>query len=126
MAKRQKLAKTDGLGPYEIKKIREAIRLVWHRSHARKLVVVRCTRKDGFEYCEKCKQKTPHLKIDHIEKVGDVDEGFIKRLFIPSKGLQGLCKACHDLKTSIERVSKDIGGKRKRKPSFFDVWEDEK
>lgn len=103
MTKRQKLAKTDGLGPLEIKKIRSALRLVWHRSHARKLVVERCTGKGGFTFCEKCKKKTPHLKIDHIEKVGDLDGGFIARLMTPSINLQGLCTYCHADKTKEER-----------------------
>ncbi len=101
--KKQKPKKTDGLGPYEIKKIRNALRLVWHRSHARKLVVIRCTGKDGFPKCEQCRKKTPALKIDHIENVGDVDGGFIKRLFVASQKLQGLCKKCHDAKTKLER-----------------------
>lgn len=114
MAKRQKLVKTDGLGPLEIKKIRTALRLVWHRSHARKLVVLRCTKKDGFTYCEKCARITPQLKIDHINACGDVDGGFISRLFCPSKQLQGMCKDCHDLKTWQERVEKDTGKKRRR------------
>lgn len=102
--KKAKLAKTDGLGPLEIKKIRTAIRLVWHRSHARALVVKRCTGKGGFAYCETCKKRTPSLKIDHIQVVGDVDEGYIKRLFCPSRKLQGLCKPCHDEKTKGERA----------------------
>ncbi len=116
MAKRQKLVKTDGLGPLEIKKIRAALRLVWHRSHARRLVVLRCTDKDGFARCEKCEVRTPALKVDHIEKVGDVDEGFIARLFIPSYKLQGLCKICHDAKTKLEKaMSKKTQVKTKRK-----------
>jgi hypothetical protein len=120
MPKRQKLKPTDGLGPLEVKKIRTAIRLVWHRCHARKLVVKRCTGKDGFTYCEKCDRRTPSLKIDHIERVGDVDEGFIARLFVPSNRLQGLCKDCHDLKTAIERGTKDTGKRKRRKPTFWD------
>jgi hypothetical protein len=99
----KKLKKTDGLGPLEIKKIRNAIRLVWHRCYARQLVVKRCTDKSGFRRCEKCKKRTPDLKIDHIEAVGDVDGGFIARLFCPSSGLQGLCRACHTEKTKQER-----------------------
>lgn len=104
MAKRQKLVKCDGLGPYEIKRIRAAIRLVWSRCHARALVTKRCTGKDGFTYCEKCKKRCPNLKIDHIQAVGEVDAGFILRLFVPSKQMQGLCKQCHDLKTRMERI----------------------
>lgn len=103
MAKRQKLTKLDGLGPYEIRKIRSAIRIVWHRSYARALVVKRCKDENGFARCEKCKKTTPSLKIDHIKQVGDVDGGFIKRLFCPSNQLQGLCPLCHNLKTKEER-----------------------
>lgn len=95
--------KCDGLGAHEIKKIRSAIRLVWHRSHARRLVVIRCTGKDGFFRCELCAKKTPQIKIDHIRRVGDVDDGFIARLFCPSNELQGLCVSCHNEKTKAER-----------------------
>lgn len=102
--KKVKLQKFDGLGPYEKKKIREAVRQVWHRSYARKLVVDRCTGFDGFSFCELCDKRTPKLKVDHIQKVGDVDAGFILRLFVPSKKLQGLCKECHDMKTKEERA----------------------
>lgn len=103
MAKKQKLAKTDGLGPLEIKKIRSAIRLVWHRSHARSMVVRRCTGFDGYFRCETCGAKTPVLKVDHIKAVGDVDAGFIARLFCSSKQLQGMCTECHNKKTAEER-----------------------
>lgn len=102
MAKK-KYEKVDGLGPKDLMKIRAAIRLVWHRSHVRKLVVNRCIGAGGFSYCEKCKKRAPKVFIDHIKRVGDVDEGFIKRLFVSSKWLQGLCKKCHDSKTKQER-----------------------
>lgn len=95
--------KIDGLNAKDIANIRKAIRQVWHRSHVRKLCVQRCIGKDGFSYCEKCKKRSPKVFIDHKIAVGDVDAGFIKRLFISSKGLQGLCKKCHDTKTSAER-----------------------
>lgn len=97
------LEKSDGFGPYEIKKVRSALRLVWHRSHARALVVKRCTREDGYPYCEKCGERTPKLKIDHIIQCGDLDGGFLARLFCPSSALQGLCKDCHNAKTREER-----------------------
>lgn len=101
--KKRKLQKTDGLGPLEKKKIRQALRLVWQRSHARKIVVERCTDAAGFTRCEGCVKRTPNLKIDHIENVGEVDAGFISRLFVPSNMMQGLCKTCHDAKTKRER-----------------------
>jgi hypothetical protein len=117
MAKK-KIVKTDGIGPYEIDKIRNAVRLVWHRSLARALVVKRCLGKDGFSYCEKCKKKCPHLKVDHIENVGNVDAGFILRMFVSSRKLQGLCHECHKLKTKEERarVKKDTD---KNKDDFY-------
>lgn len=113
--KRKKIQHTDGLGPHEVKKIRSALRLVWHRSHARKLAVTRCTGKDGFTFCEACFEKTPKLKVDHIKACGDVDAGFLKRLFCPSSELQGLCKKCHDAKTKAERKAKPKGGSVKIK-----------
>lgn len=94
----------DGLGPKNIKAIRNAVRLIWHRSHAKRLVVQRCTDKDGFPFCEKCKKRVPKIAVDHIKNVGDVDGGFIERMFVPSKYLQGLCKACHNPKTKIEHA----------------------
>lgn len=99
----KKLAPTDGLGPLEIKKIRSAVRLVWHRCHARKLVVKRCTGLNGFLFCEKCFDQVPKIKIDHIKNVGDVDAGFITRMFVSSDKLQGLCTKCHNEKTRKER-----------------------
>lgn len=92
----------DGFGPKEKKNARNALRLVWQRSHARKLVIKRCTGKDGFPRCEKCKKKTPVVKVDHIKRIGEMDSGFISRLFVPSKDLQGLCPPCHQKKTNSE------------------------
>lgn len=102
---RTKLQKTDGLGPLEIKKIRSAVRLVWHRCHARSLVVKRCTGKGGFQFCEKCKKRTPKLKVDHLINVGDLNDGFIPRMFCSSVGLQGLCDECHKAKTKEEKMN---------------------
>lgn len=101
--KKEKPQKIDGLSPKDIQKIRTAIRQVWHWSYPRKLCVERCTNPNGFVYCELCKKKVPKIFVDHKKNVGDVDSGFIERLFCPSKGLQGLCKKCHDAKTKDER-----------------------
>lgn len=103
MARRTKLTPCDGLGPLEVKKIRAALRQCWHRTHSRRLVVKRCTGGDGYTYCELCHERTPQIKIDHITPCGEVDGGYIRRLFCASKYLQGLCKKCHDLKTKQER-----------------------
>lgn len=106
MAKRKakpKILKIDGLSPEDIAKIRKAIRQVWSWSHPRRLCIARCTDKDGFPKCEKCLERCPKVYVDHIERVGDVDSGFIKRLFVSSEGLQGLCRVCHAAKTNLER-----------------------
>lgn len=100
---REKVKPTDGLGPLEIKKIRAAVRLVWQRSHARRLVIKRCTDKDGYLWCEECHEMTPVLKVDHTVQVGDLDDGYIPRMFVPSSGLRGMCADCHRKKTAEER-----------------------
>lgn len=105
MAK-NKLKRFDGLGPYEVKKIRAAVRRVWEYSLARGTVKKRCLDQEGFSKCEKCKKRTPSLKVDHIVACGDVDAGFIERMFVPSAKLMGLCKRCHDSKTKGERAMK--------------------
>lgn len=101
--KRAKLELVDGLGPKDIKRIRSAIRMTWHWSYAKKLCAKRSMHSDGFPYCEKCGEKVAKIYVDHIVAVGKLDDGFIKRLFCPSTGLQALCKKCHDLKTKEER-----------------------
>lgn len=103
MSKRTKLKPQDGLGPLELKKIRSALRQVWHRSHARRLAVKRCTDGEGYTVCEQCGMRTPKLKVDHVEPVGGI-EGMIERLFCPSTLLQGLCNDCHKVKTKAERA----------------------
>ncbi len=110
-AKKQKLVGSDGLGPKEIKQIRTALRKVWSWSTARRLVVKRCQDKKDPEYskCEKCKKRCPKIYVDHIVACGDVDSGYIERLFIPSKYLQGMCKKCHGLKTKMERAVASCG-----------------
>jgi len=96
--------KIDGLSAHDIKKIRAAVRQVWHRSHVRKLCVNRCIGKGGFSFCEACGKRAPKVHIDHKLNVGAVDAGFIERMFTPSKNLQGLCKVCHNQKTKAERA----------------------
>lgn len=93
----------DGLGPRDIKKIRSALRQVWSWSHPRKLVIKRCTGDDGFLYCEACNARAPKIHVDHMVNVGEVNSGFIARLFVSSKRMTGLCVACHKVKTSGER-----------------------
>lgn len=105
MAKRKLPAvKVDGLGPKDVKRIRSALRDVWRWNHARNLVIKRCLIANGFSKCEKCKKKCPKVFVDHKKACGDVREpDYIKRMFIPSKFLQGLCQKCHSVKTKKER-----------------------
>jgi len=102
-SKKEKPKPIDGLSPKDVEKIRKAIRQVWSWSYPRRLCIQRATGKDGFARCEICKKKTPKVYVDHINKVGDVDAGFIKRLFCASKFLQAICKTCHNQKTKEER-----------------------
>ncbi len=98
----RKAPHTDGLGARELAKIRGGLRVVWHRSRARKLCVERCTDAEGYGVCEACFGRTPTLKIDHVVPCGGV-EGLIERMFCPSSGLMGLCPTCHNEKTKAER-----------------------
>lgn len=122
--KEKKAAKKfDGLGPHLKQKIRSAIREVWQRSsESRKIVVNRTALPNGYSRCEHpaCKGKRyPKNYIDHIENVGDLDGGFIERMFVPSHGLQGLCKAHHDAKTAAERKASKKKTVKKSKDDFF-------
>lgn len=100
---KKKAEKVDGLSPTDRAKVRSAIRQVWQRSHPRKLAVARVTDKEGFQYCEECGKKCAKVQIDHIIPVGDILVGGIKRMFCPSKGLRGLCKECHKIKTKKDK-----------------------
>ena len=104
-SKKKKPSPVDvGLGPAEIAKIRQANRQLWQRSSlARKLVVKRCLLPDGFSKCEQCLEVCAKVAVDHIEKEGAVEGGYLDRLWISSTQLQGLCKRCHDSKTKAER-----------------------
>ena len=117
--RKTKKEKIDGLSPDLIKKIRNAIRLIWHRSHPRKLCVERATGKDGFFYCESCERRSPKIKIDHKQNVGAIDSGFIERMFTPSVNLQALCAPCHNEKTKAERA-KNKKPKKKKDFARFD------
>jgi len=119
----RKAPHTDGFGPRERARLVSAIRQVWYQCRARKLCVARCTDKAGFTFCEKCRARTPKLKVDHIEPCGPVDsDGFLQRLLCPSIKLQGLCKECHDLKTAGENEAKRLGVGKKQKKRFLDSF----
>lgn len=95
--------KVDGMSATDRAKVRSAIRQVWHRSHPRKLCVARCTDERGFQHCEECLEIVPKVQVDHMIPVGDIENGGIKRMFCPSKGLRGLCASCHKIKTKSDK-----------------------
>lgn len=103
MAKK-KAPPIDGMSPALRAKIRSAIRQVWSRSHARKLVIARCTDKKGFLVCEECYEIVPKIQVDHTEAVADIFDGGIERMFCTSEKLRGLCKTCHGIKTKIDNA----------------------
>ena len=94
----------DGISPKDKKFLRTKIREVWSWSTPHRMVVRRCLLPNGFSKCEnpECLKKCPKVFVDHIKNVGEVDEGFITRMFVSSSKLQGLCKKCHDKKTLAE------------------------
>ena len=65
--------------------------------------------------CASCKDEFPssQVEVDHINPVVDPVIGFttwddfISRLFVDASQLQTLCKPCHKIKTSTERVKRD-------------------
>lgn len=125
MAKKKtkiKVEKVDGLAPENIARIRVAIRQVWSWSWPRKLCLKRALREDGFSVCELCNNVAAKVYIDHIVNVGDVDGGFIERLFCPSSGLQALCKKCHDVKTNGERKVARIKQKQLKEKEIEDFF----
>src|SRR3989304_2565831 len=103
-SKKLPIKKIDGINPQDKSKIRSAIRQVWHRSYPRKLCVSRSIDKGGFPVCEKCGKRVPKNFVDHIKPCGDLmSNGFIKRMWVSSDGLQALCDACHKIKTKEDK-----------------------
>ena len=96
--------------------ISSALRRVWlYYNEARKAVIKRCFISRGVYKCECCgaivKGRVGKvLQVDHIERVGSIHkqslDSFVENLFCPIENLWGLCKNCHDYKTSLER--KDV------------------
>lgn len=125
MAKREKAPRVDGFGPAERKRIDQVVRTVWYQSKARATAVKRCTDKKGFTVCEKCKKRTPKIKIDHIIPCGPVDsDGYIKRMFVPSAQLSALCHPCHKPKTKREAAAraKEKRGFEKLRRKRDEIW----
>jgi 5-methylcytosine-specific restriction endonuclease McrA len=104
----------------------------WLKKYLRKIskywperttVYHRCKVAKGKYKCESCEKiyKQLELQIDHLEPVIDVKTGFIdwntyiSRLFCDSKGLQALCKECHNKKTLHENQKRREIKKSKKK-----------
>lgn len=113
-AKKAKPERIDGLGPQECKLLVRAVRQAWQWSHAWRLVKKRTMHEDGFPRCEnkRCPKRgkpVPKIFVDHISPVGGPHKPhYIKRMFVPSSQLQGLCKKCHDAKTKADAESADF------------------
>lgn len=104
MAKKKEVVRVDGLSPKNLAQISSACRRVWAWSTPRRMCVARSTDSEGYLFCEKCKQRTPKHHIDHIIPVGSpLSDGFVKRLFVSSSGLQALCKQCHKIKSKEDQ-----------------------
>jgi len=103
-----KVEKIDGLNPKDRKQIVRKLREIWSWSYPKKLCLARAVSKDGFSVCEKCKKKVPKVFADHIVPVGEFDSGIVERMWVPSTGLQALCKKCHDAKTYIDNGNLDF------------------
>lgn len=127
MAKRKpKPEQIDGLSPNDLKRIHQHVRKVWSWSHPWRLVKKRTLHADGFSRCENAKcevrgKPVPKIFVDHIEPVGEIGgPNYIKRMFLPSRFLQGLCKKCHDAKTREEnKASKTPQTKPKKFSEVF-------
>lgn len=93
----------------------------WFKNQLRKIskywsektIVYHRTKVSPGKYrCESCQEvfKQKDLQIDHIEPVIDVEVGFvdwnvyIERLFCTADKMQGLCKPCHQTKSSLENT----------------------
>lgn len=107
----------DGLNPKDIHRIKSGLRKAWSWSYSKKLVMLRCTDKKGYAKCENCFKKCPKIFVDHIIPVGTFDDDYIKRLFVPSTQMQGLCNLCHKFKTKTDMVL--IKSKRKVPLDFY-------
>lgn len=101
--KKAKPVKFDGLNPDDLRKIKIALRKVWSWSFSRKLVEKRCLIDDGFSKCEQCKTIVPRIYVDHIKSIGAPDADLIKKMFVPSNQMQGLCSSCHKKKTRDDK-----------------------
>jgi hypothetical protein len=108
----------DGMSLKDVERLRKYTRTVWGWSTPRRLCIARATDDEGFVSCEKCKKRVPRIFVDHIKQVGDMDDGYLRRLFCPSTGLQALCKSCHAKKTKGEREAGYLRRKKERMKDF--------
>ena len=99
----KKYGEIDGMTEKDVMQLRAATRNVWSWSIPRRKCRARASRDDDMFQCEKCQKLVPQIFVDHIIPVGKLDHGFFSRLYCSSKGLQALCKRCHQLKTNGER-----------------------
>lgn len=88
--------------------VANALRRIWRWSPQRRQI------KNEVRSCVSCSKRlnSKTVKVDHITPVGSVPkvfdgwDGYFARLFCPATGLQGLCKACHQIKTNKENAAR--------------------
>lgn len=93
-----------GIGKIETAFIRNSMRQLWQRvSKARAIAKKRCFVEKGMYKCEICEDIVGDIKIDHQIAVGDLDSGYLERLWCSSDKLTAMCPRCHNEKTKQER-----------------------
>lgn len=102
-----------GIGKIEKASIRIAMRQLWQRtSKARAICKKRAFIEKGMYKCEVCGDIVGDIKVDHNVEVGDLDGGYLERLWCSSSELTAMCAKCHNEKTKEERkrakLKKDV------------------
>lgn len=100
-------------------KIMSAARRIWLYSPMRKEALNRNKTDDGYHRCEKCRQLTEEVAIDHEPPVvplsgWDSWDNVFERMFCPSSALHKLCHKCHSKKTAEEASSRKESRKNKK------------
>jgi 5-methylcytosine-specific restriction endonuclease McrA len=104
-----------------------SLRRAWLKTPQRYEVKKRCQgKRHGWWKCELCGRDCEKLTVDHINPVVSPVEGmvdcwdwFIRKLFVHSEFLQGLCTECHEKKTKGENLirkeqRKNVQSRRKK------------
>lgn len=122
--------------PKERNLLKGAIRRVFSRSDIRRYIINKTLlpnhtdttrpRVKNWCKCELCHLPTPksYMQVDHIQPVIPIGvnlenitwDELVDRIWCDTKNLQGLCEACHDIKTERERKERKDERKRTQGP----------